>query len=198
MMAERRKPPSRSVEALVAGSKRTSGLCVTIGCRVHESVVGIPRRFLSARIASLLMTGNSMLTRTYRGFGESFVEKQFESTWIEGEDRLTLRFTSEAAKTLEELCNDRLIARLNDSIEWCAVTSLLIGDRVPPVPILAFSSYPGGDPGRYLTAKALKHTLIRSTDGWYECQFLKESLRKNIVHSFRYSTSYRGYRRQEV
>jgi hypothetical protein len=174
------------LKARVLASNKTVN--VVIKCRIHETQRGLPRQGIAADMARAFMDSDPVLLQLYRGYGGSMIFDQCESEWVHGEDLITLRFQEAAAVKLKELCaSSSFLAGINSMLAGKA-QALTIGMADVPVKrhiTLRIVTPWKCDPANYCKEHALKHTAVRSDNGWMTYQFTKDSLKKHRISSMK-------------
>lgn len=181
-ITELRNPRSLSIDALRKRVKdRQESITISFKMDIPSLKRGIPRKNTGIALARAMMLGDKRLVVPFLSYGGSFVFNKFETSWIFGDDIISLNFHKSSQSLLDELCGQKeFIDAVNSKLgSWGAVKEVDNGsDRKTQ---LLFESPYVFDGSAYFKKFSIKNVTRKTAEGQYNFEITKDALKKKIL-----------------
>ncbi|MBI5219933.1 MAG: radical SAM protein [Bacteroidia bacterium] len=180
-------------------AKKNNTVSINFLFETGTSVLGVPRKIAGIALARAIMMSADELAAHYCGYKNSYLDKENKGVCIYGDDILTLLWNKNGIPVLKEKTdNPEFIEKVNSILgnNWGRLHSII--NEIPEKTIFTIQSKLDFNPREHLKQLHLKYTLRKISIGEFNYEFTKESLKKNIILSMRYSRSETGDHRVRI
>ncbi len=177
-----RTPNNISVDALRKRIKERQEL-VSVAFKINIPFQrrGIPRKNIGIALARAIMLSEEKLVEPFLSFGESFIDKKFESDWIYGDDILTLRFHKSALDVINKRFGEiDFIEKINKHLEHWGKVENIVQNIGSSIALVVESPYKF-DGNAFFKKYSIKYVNRKSAENTYRMEFTKDSLKKKIM-----------------
>ena len=155
--------------------------------RLGERCRGLPRQSAGTALARALMTAVPECMPYYTGYAGSFWSKGNSSSWMKGDDVITLFWLSQGVTIIEKAVSDpKRLSRMNNLLEdWGKLISIV--DDTPSAWSLSITSSFPFEPKAWFAEKGLPYVLRKTGEGSYSFNFQAKAAKKKLIGSLAYA-----------